>query len=347
MDDNLLKKTTIVCTLFTVVAMSVMVALFLFREVPVNAEGLAYAMDTVMDENTDMLQTGANSKETDYLCVPLPENVTESQIVIVDDYMEHTLSLSIEGVAEDFYYHNSFSGCSDHIKTLMYGYGNETARVDLILDGIYTYEKIIENENLYLKFLPPKEKYNRVVVLDPGHGGESAGTTAYGQTERDIALAIGSRVKELLEEADIKSYMTRTTNEEAPTSSERLALAEAAKADMIISIHANADAKTRVTNGLQVLYSNQASALKAGSRDLAENLEEGMISATQTKSQGCVSQNKIGILKDASMPAVYAEVGYLTNRREALMLGEEEYRNKLAQGIYDGIIKAYEEMENE
>lgn len=347
MEDRLLQKTTIFTLIYTVIALSVMIVFFVYREVPVNAESGNTVSGTIMGTNNQMLNPETGPKTTEYLCIPLPEGAGEEQVSISSNCMTRTLSLSVSGVSSDFYYRHSLSGCSNHISNLMYGYGNNMARIDLILDSVYEYESIFDQGNMYLKFLAPKEFYRKIVVLDAGHGGEETGTTAYGQTESEIDYDVVKRVCKLLDDTDIKYYCTRAVLEDNPSTKERLALAHNTKADIMVCVHVNADAKTRVTNGIQVIYPTDVFIPKYDSKMLATTMEEAMKNVAGPRSQGCVSGNNIELLKEATIPTVYVELGYLTNRQDALNLGKESHRDKLAKGIFDGIVEAFEEIDVE
>ena len=72
-----------------------------------------------------------------------------------------------------------------------------------------------------------------------------------------------------------------------------------------------------------------------------------MILTTENKDKGIQQQDEIYLLNNITIPAVLLEVGYMTNKQEALKMGRDDYRVKIAEGIYQGIIEAYEEMKNE
>lgn len=337
-DDELIKKTTILCSAFSIIAIGIMTIFFLFRDVPANATTLVNSDDSILLEN-------GISRQTEYLCIPLPKTITIEEIEISDLLMENRTSIVIKGVEEDFFYKNPLSGSSSHIVNLQYGYGNGMARLDLLLDGLYETQPVFEDNKLYIKFLPPKELHSFIVVVDPGHGGTQTGTVAFGQTEKDITLKIANLLKEKMKGSNINLYLTRTTDEEQPSVEQRIGFANALKADMFISIHCNADAKTRITNGVQICYSNEVPIPEFNAENLARNLQDSLVKNTNAKDRGINLENKLEILSKTNVPAVLINVGYLTNKQEALKLSEEEYIKKIAEGIYEGIINSYEEMD--
>ena len=335
--------------IYSIIAMSLMIAFMVYRDEPVEAmasEEVA-SMDDLMNSETGILIENGKEMKTEYLCIPLPENITEKQITLRDEFIKKKVCIVIEGVDKNFYYENPLSGSSRHITDLLYGYGDQMARIDLMLDGIYERRVIYENGNMYLQFVAPRELYKQIVVIDPGHGGDSEGTTSFGLTEKDITLDIALKLKEMLDKTEIRVYYTRLEDVN-PDSESRAMLANQTKADMFISIHANADPKTRTTSGTQTMYGSKFFIPQFGSENLAETLQKQLVSAIGNKDKGIVRQDEIYLLNNITIPSVLVEVGYMTNRQEALKMGRDDYQTKIAEGIYQGIIKAYEVMdENE
>ena len=270
-NEQLLKRTTIITLIYSVITMGIMIAFMICREKPVEvmASEEVKSMDSLMNSETGILIEDGKEKETEYLCIPLPENITEKKITLRDDYNSKKVSILIEDVDQNFFYANPLSGSSSHIENLLYGYGNRVARIDLVLDGVYERRVIYENGKMYLQFVTPRELYKQIVVIDPGHGGDSEGTTSFGQTEKDITLDIALKLKEMLDKTEIRAYYTRLEDINPDTES-RIMLANQTKADMFISIHANADPKTRTTNGTQTMYGSNFFIPQFGSKNTAE-----------------------------------------------------------------------------
>lgn len=346
-NEQLLKRTAIIALIYSVIAMGVMIAFMVYRGDPVEvmASEEVSSMDDLMNSETGILIENGEEKKTEYLCIPLPENITEKEITLRDDYNNHKVSIVMEGVDKNFFYENPLSGSCSHIKDLLYGYGDQMARIDLILDGIYDRRVIYENGKMYIQFVAPRELYKQIVVIDPGHGGESEGTTSFGQTEKDITLDIVLKLKKMLDNTEIKVYYTRLEDVNVDAKS-RVMLANQTKADMFISIHANADPKTRTTNGTRTMYGSKFFIPQFGSKELAETLQKQVVLSTENKDKGIQQQDEIYLLNNITIPAVLVEVGYLTNKQEALKMGRDDYREKIAEGIYQGILEAYEEMTN-
>jgi len=220
---------------------------------------------------------------------------------------------------------------------------------------------------------PLEEPAVRVVVIDPGHGGENVGAQGPGGTlEKNIALSIARKLRaELVNARGLQVFLTRERDEEVELDA-RTAIANNYKADLFVSIHANAS-RARGAKGSEVYFlSYQASddesrwtaqlegaaepvAGAAPGSDLAlilwdmaqaEHLEESSALASRiqeelavvTGSEGRgVKQAPFRVLVGAAMPAVLVEVAFISNPEEEKLLASEAYQVKIAASLARGI----------
>jgi N-acetylmuramoyl-L-alanine amidase len=212
----------------------------------------------------------------------------------------------------------------------------------------------------------------RTVVIDPGHGGDEVGARgANGAEEKAVALAIARRLRTLIESRlGLRVYLTRD-DDRLLTLDERSAYANSQKADVFISIHANAALRPAI-RGAEVFYLSADHA----SRDLLQqgegqgailptigggaraidlirwdsaqtryleqsgtlaNLIEQALRARVEMSPRAVQQAPFRVLVGANMPAVLVEVGYLTNGEQEQALSSGLYQDRIAQSLFDGI----------
>lgn len=341
---KLLTKAFVSCLLFSVAAMAAMCIFFIKREEPVNAGELVAesGMEGMMTADRSLLAQ-TEQQTADCIVIPLPTECTEDKIQITGDASEGRILLTIQNVSEDFFYRHPLSGNSEYVNELQYGYADGTAWIGFSLTGFCEYEKSVTIDRLYLRFLPPKDVYPRIVVLDAGHGGSDTGTTVYQIKEKEVALEAVLRAGEKLEEAGIHVYYTRTDDSDA-SEEDRIRTVNESQADLLVSIHGNADPRTRVTKGMEFLLTNHASGTGLTNAELTECLKKAMEQRELSESYAEGSGRGIALLDQAELPAVMIQVGYLTNKQEALRMAEEAYLDQLAEGICDGIIQAYEEM---
>jgi len=220
---------------------------------------------------------------------------------------------------------------------------------------------------------PPEEPALRTIVIDPGHGGQEVGARGpAGTLEKDVSLAVARRLRaELVNGKGLTVFLTRDRDAEVPLD-ERTATANNYKADLFVSIHANAS-RARGARGSEVYFlSYQASddesrrmaqaegaaepmAKAAATSDLAlilwdmaqtEHLEESSRLASRlqeelsvvTGSEGRgVKQAPFRVLVGAGMPAVLVEIAFISNPEEERLLASEAYQEKIAAALARGI----------
>lgn len=214
--------------------------------------------------------------------------------------------------------------------------------VVLEFNSVYEVTATEDEEFLYLSLVRPHEKYDKIIVIDPGHGGIDPGTSGGGVTEASINLAVAKYVKELLDEReDWKVYYTRLNNT-LPDLSTRVEFANALHADLLISIHCNYN-PVSVVNGVEVLYSKvQGEGEVLNSRSLAEICSAYVAEETGLKERPLVERSSnLHIIKYCNMPMALIEFGYMSNRKDLSLITTEEAQRSCAQAIYRTIEEAY------
>jgi N-acetylmuramoyl-L-alanine amidase len=173
----------------------------------------------------------------------------------------------------------------------------------------------------------------KVVVVDAGHGGKDPGTAGYkaGLREKDMVLDIARRVAELLHEAGLSPMMTRAEDRFVELA-DRVIYANSRRADLFVSIHCNAmpTAKFGTRCGVEVYYYTPQSEL------LADVMQGAVVKAEGRPSNG-VRRRGFYVIHHTVMPSVLVEVGYLDHAIEGELLSTPDFRQKVAQGIVDGI----------
>jgi N-acetylmuramoyl-L-alanine amidase len=215
------------------------------------------------------------------------------------------------------------------------------------------------------------------IVIDPGHGGHDTGTIGpTGLMEKDLCLDVAKRLGRMIEEKieGMEVVYTRTDDTFVPLEN-RAPIANQAKADVFISIHANSSPRDRNARGIETYYLNFAAsddALEVAARENAtsqstlhelqdiikkiasnEKIEESRELAIEVqgalagrmkrvsrylKDRG-VKKAPFVVLIGANMPSVLAEVSFLSNRNDEAMLKKPEHRERVAEGLYLGIEK--------
>jgi len=182
---------------------------------------------------------------------------------------------------------------------------------------------------------PPGPLAGMVVLVDPGHGGWDPGAVVSGTKEKELTLQVGLLVKELLEQRDAKVVMTRSTDEHFSRTvredlRQRVALVEEHKADLYLSLHANKDSCN--CWGAQTFY--QKGGLPEG-KVLAMAIQGRLRETTPTTRHALPGD--FYVLRNAKVPAVIVEMGFLTNPDEHRRLLEPVYQKTVAAAIAEGV----------
>lgn len=300
--------------------------------------------ETVTSEETEeyVLTFVQGKSDTSYLRVPLPKNCGAEDIVIENHYMDKELCIVVNGAEEEFYKENVISGNRDEVSRGVYEKTREGIRLNFMLTGIFECRTILENNDLYIDFSSPRENYDRIVVIDPACGGEDTGVTAEGLSEKDINLGVAQKLKEKLDKTDIKVYYTRM-DDVNPDEDNRVELANETKADMYIRLQVDSD-ESSSTYGTTTVYNGDYFIPGFGSVELADALEREVVTSIKGKALGlCEAGTEDYALRNVTVPAAAIKFGCITNKQEAILLGREEYQEKIAEGIYQAILKIYEE----
>lgn len=226
----------------------------------------------------------------------------------------------------------------------LYNTGNYTysAILKLNLDHIYAYRVYEDEKNIYVDLRKPSEEYEKIVVIDPGHGGYSIGTYSDGMKhlEKDINLSVSLYLKNLLDKEDIKVYYTRLTDENVYLNP-RKDLANELKADLFLSIHCNGNTETEAY-GLEVLYNEKDPLKQMYSRKLAEICLEDLVKTTGLRNRGIKGRSDVYIIGTSQVPVALIEMGFITNESDLDYLLKNENRIKIAESLHRSIMKALE-----
>jgi len=219
------------------------------------------------------------------------------------------------------------------------------------------------------------------IVIDPGHGGHDTGTIGpTGLMEKDLCLDVALRLGKIIEQrlpgADV--VYTRSDDTFVPLE-ERTNIANQAKADLFISIHANSS-RDHAARGIETYYLNlkgSAEAMEVAAREnataqggvhdlqdlvlkitrtekideskeLAEDIQDSLSRRIQkttkpVKNRG-VRKAPFVVLIGAAMPSILTEISFLSNPADEQLLKKPEQRQKVAEGLYQGVASYLESM---
>jgi N-acetylmuramoyl-L-alanine amidase len=216
------------------------------------------------------------------------------------------------------------------------------------------FEKTIDP--LMHQWTPPSKGGHPVIVLDPGHGGADPGTRATGTHffEKDLTLDWALRLAPLLTANGWQVFLTRT-NDSGIGLSNRVAFADAHRADLFISLHFNSSVEGR-QQGLETYCLTPAgmqSSINRGEDDLlsafpnnsfdyqnlglAYRVHSALLHATASNDRGVRRARFPAVLRNQNRPAILVEGGYISNVEEAARIANPTHRQRLAEAVMQAI----------
>mgnify|MGYP005845727545 FL=1 len=189
---------------------------------------------------------------------------------------------------------------------------------------------------------------DKLVVVDPGHGGQDPGVVRDGVLEKDITLAVAQRLAEYLEQAGAQVLLTRdkdcdladpesieTQSRKRQDLERRVAIANQNKADVFVSVHVNSFSEEN-EYGAQTF--SQPGCPEG--RQLAHAIQAELRTLLGNTSR-LPKQVDYFIGRTTTMPSVVVEIGFITNTREFRLLQEPDYQAKVAFVIAAGLVRYF------
>ncbi|MFP5387413.1 MAG: N-acetylmuramoyl-L-alanine amidase [Bacteriovoracia bacterium] len=218
--------------------------------------------------------------------------------------------------------------------------------------------------------------FAKVVLIDPGHGGEEIGAVGFLDSkkrhkiyEKDLALRLAKKIKDELSKST-SAYLTRSLDRTV-TLQERADLADLIKADLFLSIHFNSSSNSR-SHGFELYYLDNNSNVAANKVERAENLdlkgEESVVnqilvdlvvqqtvkhsrelaSAVHKSVRPIVKSHRMidrgikrglfYVLALSKRPGLLVEVGFVSNNKELKKVNEERFLDDMAKAISNGVL---------
>jgi N-acetylmuramoyl-L-alanine amidase len=207
----------------------------------------------------------------------------------------------------------------------------------------------------------PSSGGGRLVVIDAGHqrkanldkepigpnasetkikvSGGTSGRTS-GLAEYELTLIVAQKLQSILQQRGYSVIMVRNSHDVNISNSERAAVANNAGADVFIRIHANGSDNTS-TNGALTMCQSSSNPyngnLASKSYALSEKVLNGLVAKCGCKSLGVSRTDTMSGINWCKVPVTIVEMGFMTNPQEDMLMATDDYQNKLAAGMADGI----------
>lgn len=195
-----------------------------------------------------------------------------------------------------------------------------------------------ERQVAYQQVKPYRGKKKDLIVIDPGHGGEDAGTrslTSPRYQEKSLNLSTANFLKEYLQKMGYLVKMTRNDDTFIPLTTRSL-MANDYRSKLFVSVHYNAAASEQA-EGIEVYYYQEGDKTRSSSSKLlAESVLSQLIEKTGAKSRG-VKHGNLSVIRETEMPAILVEGGFMTNKKEMDKIKDPSYIKQISYGIAVGI----------
>jgi len=221
---------------------------------------------------------------------------------------------------------------------------------------------LVKNIGPLLHPLTLPDRTNRIIVIDPGHGGANLGTRSVlnGAYEKEYTLDWAKRLMAILAANGWKVFLTRTGDTDVSLT-DRVAFADACKADLFVSLHFNAAPSptdheeagietfcvtpTGMPSTLKRDFDDDISLVFPNNRYDSENLQyaiqvqRALLKISDARDHGVRRARFMTVLRGQNRPAILVEGGYLSNPREARRVAEPAYRQKLAEAVAAALVE--------
>ncbi len=292
----------------------------------------------------------------------IPFSFDINNIVHTDNYMKYSYELDLPINLQYVLPNQNFGVNNEILKSI--DVVNNGDKTKLVFNGenvLYT-NVTEDSENIIFTIKSARDVYDKIIVIDAGHGGTDPGTqgilnnvTYY---EKTVVLDMAKKTAEYISaDGRFKVYETRPEDVFVERA-DRPAFSSKIQADMFISIHANA-ATSSIANGIETFYfdvekedanylagrgiypNEHRKEVTAKSKDFAKVMHENLISTTLLTDRK-YQHKDFEVLRSNEVPSILIETGFMSNQRELLNLVDENYRTKVARCIADTVISYYD-----
>jgi len=324
---------------------------------PVETISQAPPQETIAPETppagiTDVDVKPVNSRTTDVIITAdrrIDSNQVETSMLRRPDRL--VVDIPNARLAKQFDDTNVNSSMLDSIRIA----GKDDGTVRMVLDLARITGFSVDNENstnrLILRLELPKNAggklSQKVVVIDPGHGGAQPGAMGLsGEAEKNYTLAIATQLQKAFTNAGVCAFLTRKSDATLGLG-ERVDIAKRDSADFFVSIHINSCQVKGALNGLETFYHGT----EPSSKLLASCVQSEIAGAVDLVDRSIKSDYRIApnagfkVLRDSAasgLPAILVEVGFINHPDDEAKLKDESFQKKVAEAIVKGV-RAYVE----
>ena len=300
------------------------------------------------DNNTQIFSMLDYNEATGSIVLSEALGISVSHINVKERPMKRQLIFNINGGNLEQLIPGTWKGTLGHIKEITITKESNNAQICVTTDTVCAEQITSEAGKVNIQFVKPREKYDKIIVLDPGHGGDDSGTSYNNIYEKDLTLAYGNALYELLQQdVGIKVYSTRTEDlyggneggiagKQYPTLEMRVAMANEINPDLYISIHVNSYGEA--PNGVETYYYEVASDTRG--KTFASMVQKALVNEFAMNDRHIKTADYF-VIKNTNDPAILIETGFITNIKDRKIITSETYPIRFANTVYNCILNYY------
>lgn len=278
------------------------------------------------------------------LRIPLEADVLVDRITLENHYQDKELWIYIPTSNSSSYSTKAIEGDIAEIVDNCYVVEESQIILKFTMKSIREYQSTVENGSLQITMLHPKEIYEQIVVVDPIGGGSEWGITEDGYSEKELTAQVAGLLEEKIKEPGIKLYFTRTQDVEV-TTEERLQLVQDVDADLYLRLGVSQAADAEAY-GIQTFYNEEYVIPGFGNVQWADLVTKKVATLASNKALEPLPAEEGNLMQSIKIPAAQIHLGFMSNPQECLLMQQESYQEKLAQGIAEAILEVYTNKNN-
>lgn len=275
------------------------------------------------------------ASESDYsIRIKKPNGLSSAAISSNDDYWNKQLQIIIDGDYRDFFNDPSNRTIQDSL-TYKVSYSGGKTYINLVTSSIKGFSVTQTDSYIYVKYAAPKNMYNRIIVIDAGHGGKDSGATGNGYVEKNMTLKIVQNMKSYFDsDPSYKVYYTRLSDW-YPTLTQRYDLANNVNADRFLSVHINS-ADSSSAKGTETLYKDY----KTYAGIIHASSLSGMgYTKGSSYDRDLVYRPGLAVLRGTKMMSALAEMGFISNSTESARIDSRS--QTIGSALYQAICNSF------
>lgn len=277
------------------------------------------------------------NSENETLMLSNIEGLDASQITVEENYHEKQIVIHLNNQYSSYLQAGIWEKTTGTITQLQISHQGLETQIILTTSTIQALTVKMQGNQIEMNVVKPSNKYDKIIVIDAGHGDHDPGTTYAGIKEKDLTLSISEAVVALLKaDSSIKVYATREDDSFLQLM-ERTAFSNEIEPDLFVSIHINSVDNNSAASGTETYYTEK---LDTRNKTFATIVQKALVSEFGTRDRG-VKNNTFVVTRYTNAPAILIEIGFLTNENDRAMMIDSSFTDRYARTLYQCILEYY------